>query len=118
MEKWPAHSLNCLKKMPNGSGERRRKGQDNLKNAVCASPILSPPNFEREFYLDTDASGEGIGGALMQVGEDSKVHAIALVSRRLHDKEKKYSVRELEALAILWSIEQFRDFLIGRKFTT
>jgi hypothetical protein len=98
-------------------GDEQKRAWDKLKTAIAASPILTPPDFEKEFYLDTDASGDGIGGALLQVGEDNRLHAVAYVSRRLLDRERSFSVRELEALAILWCIEQLRDMLVGRKFT-
>ena len=54
----------------------------------------------------------------MQIAEDDgKVHAIAYVSRKLKDSERSYSVRELEALAIIWSIVKLREYLIGAPFT-
>ncbi len=40
---------------------------DELKDRLQSAPILSYPNPEGDFVLDTDASGEGIGEVLSQV---------------------------------------------------
>src|SRR3569623_126868 len=84
---------------------------------MVQSPILVQPDYNREMYLDTDAAYDGLGAALMQM-TDGHLHPICYVSRRLTDSERKnLAVRELEALAILWSIEQLRGYLVGRRFT-
>ena len=41
---------------------------------------------------------------------------IAFASRFLNDHEKKYSTNELELLAIVWSFEHFRSYLLGNHF--
>ena len=39
---------------------------DALKEALCTAPVLSYPNFTREFILETDASLKGLGTILSQ----------------------------------------------------
>lgn len=105
------------KDVPFVFGDAQKASWDELKRAMVSSPILVQPDYNREMYLDTDASYDGIGGALMQMA-NGHLHPICFVSRRLTDTEAaNLSVRELEALAVLWSIEQLREYLIGRRFT-
>jgi hypothetical protein len=50
----------------------------NLKTALCQSPVLALPNFTRPFCIETDASDLGIGAVLMQDG-----HPLAYLSKSL-----------------------------------
>ena len=68
------------------------------------------------FILTCDASGVAIGGILSQ-GEINKDRPIAYASRVLFDTERKYDTYSREALAIVYSVNQFRPYLLGRKFT-
>jgi len=36
---------------------------------MCAAPVLRQPNFEKKFYLQTDALAYGVGAILLQEGE-------------------------------------------------
>ena len=43
-----------------------------LKCALLTTPILTFPDFGKEFILDTDASFDSIGAVLSQIGESEK----------------------------------------------
>ena len=87
-----------------------------LKNALCSSPVLHSPDFDREFLLQTDASNRGIGAVLAQVDDDGDEHPIAYYSRKLLPREEKYATVEQECLAIKLGVQAFRAYLLGREF--
>ena len=57
-----------------------------------------------------DASKQGLGAVLQQC-EENKWKPISCASRFLSELESKYSINELELLAVVWSVEHFKDFV-------
>ena len=113
-----AHSLTELTKndVKWKFGDTEKRAWDILKKKVCEEPILCQPDMNREFILECDASKFGLGAVLQQIGADGKLHPISFISRKLSPTERRYAVREKEALAILWAITKLREFLSGRQF--
>ena len=70
----------------------------------------------RNSRVKCDASHSGLGAALEQEIEKDVWVPIAFASHFLNDQEKKYSTNELELLAIVWSCEYFRTYLLGNHF--
>jgi hypothetical protein len=68
-----------------------------------------------KYILDTDACDFGIGAVLSQT-QDGKQRVIAYASRSLNKSERNYCVTDKELLAVLYFIQYFRYYLLGRKF--
>ena len=68
---------------------------EKLKTALTSSPVLAFADFDKEFTVEIDASGVGLGGILSQDGRP-----VAYASRTLtpaERKAKKYSSRKLSS---------------------
>ena len=84
-----------------------------LKDILTEASVLAFPDFSREFLLETDASGLGLGAVLSQVQTNGECHPIAYASRTLQKHEKNYGITELEGLAVVWACKHFRQYLYG-----
>lgn len=86
-----------------------------LKKLLTSPPILQYPDFSqnKEFILQTDASGTAIGAVLC----NHDLRPVAYASRPLNKAEKNYPTIQKELLAVVWGIKYFRPYLFGKKFT-
>ena len=96
--------------------EECSKAFNTLKSVLTSAPILSSPDFGKTFILQTDASNCSVGAVLSQVDSQGLEHPVAYFSRKLLDKEKKYSTIEKECLAIKLAVQAFQVYLLGRTF--
>ena len=71
--------------------------------------------MNRTFVVRTDASLVGVGGVLLQY-YDNIAHPVAYSSRKLLDRETRYSTVERELLAIIFAIHRFKYYLLGCRF--
>ena len=93
-----------------------QKSFDEVKQVLSSEPILLLPDFTKPFTLRTDASSVGLGGVLMQEGNDGSLHPVMFASRKLLDRETRYSTIERECLAVVWAVDKFHRYLFGRHF--
>lgn len=87
-----------------------------IKERLVSSPVVSCPDFERPFIIQTDACDYGLGAVLTQDYSDGE-RVVSFISRSLTSSERKYSTTEKECLAVLWAIEKFRPYVEGTRFT-
>ncbi len=80
---------------------------ESLKHALIHTPILAFSDYTLPFTLCTNASPLGVGAVLMQYSEGQRPHA----SRSLNSAESMYSVTYMEALAVVWALEHFKDMI-------
>ena len=77
--------------------------------------MLAYANYSKEFILNIDASGDGLGAVLYQE-TDGIEHVIAYASRGLRANECNYPAHKLESLALKWAVtDKFHDYLYGNK---
>ena len=85
-----------------------------LKEALISAPVLSYPQEEGQFVMDTDASAFAIGCVLSQV-QDGEEKVVAYGSKSLSRPERNYCVTRRELLAIVVFLKKYRHYLGGRK---
>ena len=107
---------NLLKKNePWKWGEEQQKDFGKIKQMLTEGPCLAHFAKDKENIVTMDASTTGLGKTLWQKQDDGNTKPIAFGSRYLNDTEKKYSIGELELLAVVWGLEKFRFYFYGRK---
>lgn len=95
--------------------EEQQTAFEKIRNLLTEAPILSRPNFDVTFVLQTDVSHNGIGAVLTQT-IDKRKYVISFASRSLTMAEQNYSTTEKECLAAIWSILKYRAYLEGYRF--
>ena len=93
----------------------QQKAFDDLKRGLIQATIspLYPVDFDKPMCLFVDASSFSLSGALTQINDEGKHLPVAFVSKKLNETEKKWSVIEKEAFAVIVALRKYRQWLIG-----
>lgn len=96
--------------------ETHRRAFGLIKEAIGDIGYLGFFNKNDKTKLIADASPNGLGAVLLQENAEGETRIIAYASKALTDLEKKYFQTEREALALVWGVEKFSLYLLGRHF--
>ena len=81
------------------------------------SPVLAFANYMKDFFLEMDASKEGLAAVLSQKQVDGQFHLVAYGSWALTAHEKNYHSTKLEFLLLKWALtEHFKKYLLYQPF--
>jgi transposase InsO family protein len=94
--------------------EEEQKAFEELKKRITEEPVLSLPQKEGKFRVETDASGYAVGGVLSQE-QEGKWKPIAFLSRTMTPAERNYEIYDKELLAIIEALQKWRQYLLDAK---
>lgn len=87
-----------------------------IKTEIASDRVLCLFDPSKTIVLTTDTSPYGIGATLSHRFEDGNERPVAFVSKRLNATKRNYSQIDKEAMAIVWAIKRFFNYLYGNKF--
>jgi hypothetical protein len=100
--------------------DEAQKAMDTLKEKITTAPVLAALVFDDDryglVYLMTDASLDGWGGVIEQIGPDGKRHPCRFESGVWSDAEKRYDATKRELRGLLYLLKRFRRYLFGIHF--
>ena len=88
-----------------------------IKGMLSSDQVLAHYNPTLPLSLAADASAYGVGAVISQKYADGGERPIAYASRTLTTAEQKYAQVEKEALALVFGVRRFHQYLYGRHFT-
>ena len=77
---------------------------DALKHALASAPLLSAPDYSRDFLLYLEASPYSLGMVLVQVHNGDSEHVIYYLSKSLIGPELRYSHVEKLFMAVVFAV--------------
>ncbi len=94
-------------------GMEEQEAFNALKKRVTTEPVLAHAKLDDQFELEVDALGYAVGAVLLQQKEDSKKHPIGYYSATLNEAQRNYDIYNLELLAIVMALKNWRPLLAG-----
>ncbi|UYV84908.1 hypothetical protein LAZ67_X003957 [Cordylochernes scorpioides] len=93
--------------------EECQRSFEGLKEALCSKPILQLFNPSLATHIYCDASTSGIGAVLKQEYPDGTQKPFTYFSRALRGAESKYTITELELLAVVETCKRYHPYISG-----
>ncbi|KAH9735234.1 hypothetical protein KPL71_017676 [Citrus sinensis] len=87
-----------------------------LKKALIIAPVVISPYWTLLFELMCDASDHSVGAVLGQK-KDEVFHSIYYASKTFTPTQINYTTTEKELLAVVFTFDKFRTYLVGTKVT-
>ena len=84
-----------------------------LKCIFSSTPVLRIPDVTHPFSIMTDTFLLAAGAVLMQADENSNLHPCAYFSRTFSSTQCNYDIYDLELLAVILALEEWRQYLQG-----
>ena len=109
----PLHAL-LRKNTPWKWSTKEEKAFHRAKEMLTSPRFLVHYDESKELILECDASDYGVGAVISHRMENGSERPIAYASRTLAPAERKYSQIDKEALALVFGIKKFHQFVYGR----
>ena len=90
--------------------EKHQKVFNAVKKIISRETLLSYPNFDKPFDIHTNASDLQLGAVISQNNKP-----IAFYSRKINPAQTRYTTTDKELLAIVETLKEFKNILLGHK---
>ena len=89
-----------------------------IKKIISNTPLLIPPNDEKQYIIYCDASDMAYGAVLCQIADDNRLRPIEYMSQNFSKElQKRKSTPEKELIAILGALLKFKPYISKRQDT-
>jgi len=95
---------------------KHSQAMNSIKASLTSTDSLSHYDPQLPLSLACDASSVGVGAVIFHTLPNGTEKVVAYASRKLSPAEKKYAQIQREALSIVYGVQKFRQYLLGRKF--
>jgi hypothetical protein len=87
---------------------------DDLKTTLSNAPLISAPDYNRDYILYVSASVVSVADILVQLGDENHEHVIYYISKNLSGPPLKYKHKEKLALAVIFAVQKLRHYILLR----
>ena len=109
--------MSYFRKLRNGMwGQRQAEAFAEVKSLLESPCVLVHYDDKLPLTLSCDASPYGVGAVLSHKMPTGEEKPIAFASRTLTAAERKYSQLDKEALALIFGVRKYHQYLCGRHF--
>jgi hypothetical protein len=97
-------------------GPKQTKAFQKVRNLLKSSQVLTHCDDQLPLLLECDASPYGLGAVLSHIMPDGSERPVCFASRTLSKAEQNYSHLDKEALAIIFGVKKYHQYLFGHQF--
>ena len=85
---------------------------ESIKIALTQTPVLTSPQFDKDFIIFSFASEHTTVTVLLQKDDQGNENPIAFFSRALRDAPLKYQIMEKQAYVLVKAIKDFKVYIL------
>ncbi len=105
---------NKTKKQPWKWDPIHQQAFNNPKAAIAKETVLAYPDFSKPFEIFAGASSIQLGAVITQDNRPIAFFSRKLSEAKLSEAQQKYSITEIELLAIVETLKEFKGMLWGQ----
>lgn len=98
-------------------GRLQQEAFGKTKRLLGSAEVLMHYDPKLPVRVECDASPYGVGAVLSHQLPNGVERPVAYASRTMNDAERNYAQFDREALAVVFAVRHFHNYLVGREFT-